>query len=369
LFACDVDPTNPPTTTDHGRTLTFAARLTYMGLSINGFADPATEQVSLYLDGTLIRTVNVSHEGRGSKFNATIKRDTLAHFPTWARLSARTPDGRPLDGPNNATHIDLTIPHGTGDLLEIITAGSTLDKKGSIKPSSAEVKRRQDRDLEIYARVREFFASELGKPFFLMYGTLLGYHRDGDLLPHDDDFDAGYVSDKSDPVAVKEETKDVIVKLVQAGFTVSFNRRGRLFRVQLERGTTDGCHVDVHPIWFQSGNVWVHNVVSFPASRDGFLPAVDGQLRGTEISTPKDPEVFLRGNYGPGWNIPDPGFRYYNSAVDPAVSRNLSKALLDVGEYKVLADRILREVGDSPAAGRFVSIGSQDLYPLDQFIA
>lgn len=367
LFACDVQPPRQPSLADHGAPNTFAAHLTYMGLSINGVVGSGADSVDLYLDGTHLRTVNVNREGRKLKFNLTIKRSTLALMPRESRLEARTPEGLSLKGPGGATYLDLTIPHGNGRLLEIIAGGGALSKKGTIKLSPAEVRHRQDRDLEIYSQVREFFGDHLGRPIFLMYGTLLGYHRDGDLIPHDDDFDAGYVSDQSDPIAVKEETKDIVVELVRAGFTISFNRSGRLFRVQLDRNATDGCHVDVHPMWFQNGNVWVHNVVSLPASRDDFLPVVDGKLRGTVVSAPRDPEVFLRGNYGPGWKVPDPGFRYYVSA-DPAVQRNLDKALISVSEYRELAQRIHREVGESPTAGRFISLGSQDLYPLDEFL-
>jgi len=368
LFACDVQPPRKPTVASHGSQLTFAARMTYIGMSIHGFADSESESVSLYLDGTLLRTVNVSREEGVVKFNLTIKRETLAMFPTRSRLEAKTSRDRPLYGPGGVTHLDLTVPHGDGRLLDMIASGASLDKKGTIKPTPAQVKERQDRDLEIYSSVRDFFTEHIGRPIFLMYGTLLGYYRDGDLIPHDDDFDVGYVSDETDPVNVKEETKDIIVELVRAGFTVSFNRRGRLFRVQLDRDATDGCHVDVHPTWFQDGNVWVHNVVSFPADRDDFLPAVDGKLRDTAVSVPGRPVVFLRGNYGPGWKVPDPGFRYYNSAVDPEVRRNLGKALINVGEYKALAERVRRETHDEPGAGRLVSIGSRDLYPLDRFI-
>ena len=125
------------------------------------------------------------------------------------------------------------MPHGDGRLFSLIEAGGTLSKKGEIDLSPAETKRREDRQLEIYSRVRAFFEETLGRPLLLLYGTLLGFQREGDIIVGDDDFDVGYVSDKTDPVAVKEETKEIIVELVRAGFTVSLNRRGRMFRVQL----------------------------------------------------------------------------------------------------------------------------------------
>lgn len=347
----------------------FRARLTYAGLAIEGFvAATPHDTVDVYLNGQLLRKVNIAAANHHRQFSITVKRNALARFPSDAAIDIRTASGDPLVAPSGAQSLRLEIPHGDGTILMIMSDGGRLDKKGEIRPSAADMRRRQDRDLEIYSAVRKFFEQRIGRTLFLLYGTLLGYHRDGDLIPGDDDFDAGYVSDKNDPVAVKQETKEIIVELVREGFTVSFNRKGRLFRVQLDRSETDGGHIDIHPIWFQDGKVWIHNLLAMPSSRDDYLPGTDGTLRAVAVSAPRKPEVFLSGNYGPGWTTPDPGFRYYPSRVDPAILQNLEKALISVLEYNELADRIRREVNGDPRAGRLVSLGSQNLYPLDQFI-
>jgi hypothetical protein len=214
---------------------------------------------------------------------------------------------------------------------------------------------------------REFFVTELERDLFLMYGTLLGYCRSGDFIAGDDDFDAGYVSDATDPPSVKDETFDIIVDLVREGFTVTFNRKGRLLRVQLEPGP-DQMHIDLRPLWLESGDLWVHNHVCLPLSRADFLPTRQASLRGVPVNIPQDTEAFLRGHYGPGWNVPDPGFIYYPSEVDPAVRRHLDRALITVAEYRELAARVERACEGVTGAGRLVSLGSQDLYPLDSYI-
>lgn len=378
LFECAAEPGKPapadagPAAEDGGGEPVaglFTARIVFGGLAVSGLA--ATEdvdQVEILLDGVPIRAVNVGGDGFFPQFNLEIKRATLASFPRQAALAVRAPDGTRLRGPGGADELRITVPHGSGDLAEIVAGGGKLDKKGVISPSLAETQQRQQRYLEIYAKVRDFFEQELGKPLFLMYGTLLGYYREGDFIPGDDDFDCGYISDKTDPAAVKEETKRLIVRLVRAGFTVSFNRKGRLFRIQLEREATDGYHLDVRPLWFQDGRVWVHNHCSFPSRREEFLPVVEGELRGERVLAPRNTEAFLRGHYGPGWHTPDPAFMYYLSEIDPAILDNLGKALLTVSEYRELAARVRREAGDGPPAGRLVSVGSQDLYPLAQFL-
>jgi hypothetical protein len=367
LFECRAEPGDPVSGSQPVAGL-FRARFTFAGLAVTGIVTGDGDRVEVLLDGVPLRTVNVGGDGFFPEFTLEIRRATLASFPTDATVEVRTPDGSRLRAPGGADHLRLRIPHGTGDIRAVLAAGARLDKKGTISPSPAQTRLRQDRYLEIYDRVRDFFGRELGRPLFLMYGTLLGYHRDGDFIPGDDDFDAGYVSDATDPVAVKQETMRIVVELVRAGFTVSVNRRGRLFRVQLEREANDGYHLDLRPVWFSGGRVWVHNHCSFPSQREDFLPVAEGELRGVRVLVPQDTEAFLRGHYGPGWKVPDPGFQYYTSEIDPEILANLARALITVRECRELSARIAREVGDSPTVGRFVSVGSQDLYPLDRFL-
>jgi hypothetical protein len=369
LFDCTVEP-GEPVVQQRPFVGLFNARTTFAGLAITGMvAANNCDQVEIIVGGTPLRTVNLGGDGYFPQFALEVKRATLASFPRHTEIEVRAPDGARLHAPGGADRIRVSVPHGDGRLAGIIAAGGKLDKKGVISPSLEETQLRQQRYLEIYARVRDFFEQVLGRPPFLMYGTLLGIYRDGAFIPGDDDFDAGYVSDEADPLAVKEETKRLIIELVRAGFTVSFNRKGRLFRIQLEREATDGFHLDMRPLWFQDGNVWVHNHCSFPSSRDDFLPVVESELRGIRVFLPRNTEAFLRGHYGPGWKVPDPGFMYYLSEIDPGILDNLSRALITVREYKELAERIRREVGTSATAGRFVSVGSQDLYPLTEFLA
>jgi tetratricopeptide (TPR) repeat protein len=369
LFECTLEPTGERAAGARPVAGLFNVRLADNGLVVEGMLGQAvTDRVDIFVDGRLLRSLTPS-AGYLPHFTLTIKRATVARFPTSGTFEARTGDAEPLFAPGGASHIEFSIPHGDGTLLDILDHGGTLEKKGEIKPSIDDANLRHDCDLKIYLQAKEFFDTQLGRPLFLLYGTLLGCHRDGDFIPGDDDFDVGYVSDQTTPQAVKDEAQDIIVTLVRAGFTVSFNRRGRLFRIHLDgRGGSDR-HLDVQFVWFQNGNAWAHNQACLPASRDDFLPPAEGSLRGSPVWLPNRPEVFLSANYGPGWNEPDPGFRYYPSDVDPAVKRNLAKSLMTAGEYKKLAKRVEDETVGIPDAGRLVSLGSQSLYPLDEFIA
>jgi hypothetical protein len=367
LFECSAEPDE--SAGDGPIAGLFSVRTNFAGIAVTGIVTGEDcERVEILLDGVPLRALKVGGDGYFPEFKLEIRRATLASFPKRAVMEVRTPDGTRLRTPGGAERLHLCVPHGSGGLMDILATGSTLDKKGMISPSLEETRLRQERYLQIYDKVRDFFESEFGRPLFLLYGTLLGYHREGDFIAGDDDFDAGYVSEATDPVSVKQEAKRIIVALVKAGFTVSVNRKGRPFRVQLEREANDGFHLDLRPVWFQDGRVWLHNHCSYPARRDEFLPVAEGELRGTRVFVPRDTEAFLRGHYGPGWKVPDPGFQYYTSEIDPAITANLSKALLTVRECTELTERLHREVDGSLDAGRFVSVGSQDLYPLEDFL-
>jgi hypothetical protein len=329
---------------------------------------PEHDHVRILLGDDLVRELNVSRDDPYPRFNLLLKRDTVAMLPAEGELRVTTPEGEPLIATGGTERLRLRIPHGDGTLVDVLAAGNRVDKKGELSPSLEQTREQQQRYLELYDEINRFFELEFDKPLLLMYGTLLGFHRDGDLIPSDDDFDAGYVSDLNDPVAVKEETKRIILTLVRAGFNVTFNRRGRLFRAQSPRFVGARLHLDLRPIWFQDGRVWVHNHASFPSSRDDFLPAAEGELRGVRVRTPRNPETFLAGHYGPGWRVPDPGFIYYPSDVDPRIHANLEQALITPPEYRELKARADAEAARNPDAGFFLGVGAQDLYPLDRLI-
>jgi tetratricopeptide (TPR) repeat protein len=364
LFACDAAPAGEQVSGTRVIAGLFGVRWSYLGMTIHGLVtSDTTDYVDVVVNGTTIRSIKVSDEGHYPRFTITLKRPTIALLPEHAKLEVRHASGEPLYAPGGFSRIDVSIPHGTGKLIGILAAGSKLSKKGRIAPTLDTVQRRQLESLDVYSRLRDFFRTKLGRDVFLMYGTLLGFHRDGDFIPSDDDFDAGYVSNEANPRAVKQEAQDLILELVRAGFGVSFNWRGRLMRVHPPGGSVTGAHVDFRPLWFQRGKVWAHNHLCMPADSDDILPTTEGKLRGVPVSLPRNTEAFLRWQYGPGWKVPDPGFAYHSSDVDPQVRKHLTKALITAGEYRELLARIERAGNGSGQTGRLVALGDRDLYP------
>jgi tetratricopeptide (TPR) repeat protein len=364
LFECGIVPADTGQAKPVGY---YKAEFVLMGMKIMGvIPGSGAESVEIRVDGALLRRVNVG-KGLIPEFNFMVKRPSIELFPRKSTLTIVTDKGEPLAAFGGAVSLELTIPHGNGELPAILSGGGRLDKKGVISPSEAETRAHQDGYLKLYDAARDFFDKKIGKQLFLMYGTLLGFFREGDFIKGDDDFDAGYVSEETTPEAVLEETKRIVRELLRGGFTVTFNSRGRLFRIQHNDFGDASVHLDARPLWFQDGKVWAHNHFSALGVREDYLPVCEGKLRGVKIYHPARTETFLLNHYGPGWKVPDPGFTYYRNQIDPAILRNLSRALMKPDDYRAMAAEVEAERAGNPGMGRFISLAAMNLYPLSAF--
>jgi hypothetical protein len=364
LFCCSAAPHGrlPEGTVPAGY---YRVEFVFSGLQVLGtLPKGTTEAVNLYLGGRKLRDVNTVSHALHSTFAFKITRRALRLFPKEGELSVSTKEGCPLAPFTGEAGFRLSVPHGAEGAGPLATGERRMDKKGVPVPTAEELAADRDAFLSIYADAREFFRDKLGKHLYLMYGTLLGFHREGGFIPGDDDFDAGFMADAATPEGVKAEAISMVESLVAAGFSVSFNRMGRLFRLHGRGAGFAGPHLDVHSFWVQDGLVWAHNDYCAPGSREDFVPAVEGTLQGKTVYAPARTELFLRTHYGPSWKTPDPGFANYYSAVDPAVLRNLARALITPQEDRETAARIEAARRTNPEAGEFVSIGARDLYPL-----
>ena len=366
LFACSVrgTSTRPPAGAIAAPGV-YEAQFRTSGLVVEGFLlTDRADRVEVRINDVLVRTVRLSADASLPRFTLPLHRSVVEMLPPNAEVTVTDGAGRRLIARGGASALELTVPHGHGTLVERVSRGRTLDKKGSLQPTTDETRLIQDRYLELYDELNTVFEERIGRSIFVLYGTLLGVIREGDLIPGDDDFDAGYTSDEADPVAVKRETIGHILELLRAGYDVSLNRRGRLFRASVDRPGFHGLHLDLRPVWFNEGRLWAHNHASFPSDVEDFEPLATMTVRGIDVRIPNRPEVFLEGHYGPGWKVPDPGFMYYTADIDPQVIATLRRALITPKEIHAVEALVQREAETNPRVGRFTSIGSQELYPL-----
>lgn len=367
LFSCTATPEGA---SDRSRPPSgfYRAEFVFSGLQIIG-AMPAglSRAVSLSIDGIKLKDVNLVSKGFAAFFSFKITRRSLRLFPSVSLLTVAADDGGALAAYPGHAGMRLAVPHGYPRGSPLLDGSRRMDKKGVPVRTAEELEEDRSRFLEIYAAARECFLELFGKHLFLIYGTLLGYYREGDFISGDDDFDAAFMAASENPVDAKKETLAMIGELLKRGFSVGFNRRGRLFRLY-GRGQSGaaGPHLDIHIFWSRNGQVWAHNDFHGKGSRLDYVPAAEGKLRGVPVYIPADSELFLSAHYGPSWRTPDPGFVNSYAAADRKVLRHLSLALVTPQEYAVAKRTADSERSRNPDAGEFVSIGGRDLYPLTE---
>lgn len=140
----------------------------------------------------------------------------------------------------------------------------------------------------------------------LGFGSVLAVVRDRALIPHDDDLDILIGFDPDRATTLAEGIALVREHLTAAGFTVSghmmahvwVSRKGRPHKLDVFVGLFEGDAIAWYP--GKRGSL----------TRDMMFPAASRRLLGTDCAVPREPERYLEEVYGPGWTVPDPGFRH-----------------------------------------------------------
>jgi tetratricopeptide (TPR) repeat protein len=327
----------------------FTAEVTYKGVWFDGEVElpggggDGDRTVTFAVDGTPVRRVNLDTEVSPAALRFHLKHEVLATFPPVAAVTVtRTVDGVPLTT-SGASRLRVEVPHGDASLAARVGAGVVVTKKGTYDDREEFDARRVPVLLDAYERLRRYFCDQVGQPLLLMYGSLLGFHRDGDFIPGDDDLDLGFLTGTDGPAEAKQVAVTVAEQLLAEGFDVTTRFGGNLLKLH-----AGGAEIDVYPLWFRDGRLWGYDAVE--AEPGDVLPARTGQLRGVEVDVPRRPEVLLEGTYGPGWRWPEPGFRHLRRTEHLAA---LAEAALRPSEGRALAERNAEQRAADPSAGRF----------------
>ncbi|MFI6596457.1 tetratricopeptide repeat protein [Nonomuraea sp. NPDC050536] len=324
----------------------FEALVTGTGLRLHGFLLPDTgDEVELHVDGTRVRKIEVNTRNWRPGFSYEITHSALADFPESASLTMLA-GGRHLVAGGGARALVLTNPGGVGRLDGLLAEGRTLSKKGTLALPEAELNDRQLVYVKAYGEMRDLLEDLLGKQLFLLYGTLLGCHRDGAFIAGDDDFDVAYLANSRNPARLKAELRRDALTLLRAGCDIGAAAGGRLFKVRMH-----GIWLDVNPIWFRDGAAW--GFIRHRLTRADFEPVRQTEFLGHQVYVPNDVEAFLVENYGETWRTPQPGFRYYRKPEDVKYMRRSWLRPAELAEFAREAEAVAREF---PGAGRFVGI-------------
>ncbi|GAB3229830.1 hypothetical protein GCM10027447_23500 [Glycomyces halotolerans] len=317
--------------------------LSNFGLVVTGFVLPgAAKSVTVSFDGEPVSTVKVDTAHWRPEYKLAIKFDVLKRLGRSTTLTFSA-DGRPLVTSEMSDHVRLENPRGDGSFLALRSAGHTVNKKGHWSPRPDAADWKPGAAVDAYVRLRDFFERRFDRKLFVLYGTLLGCHRDGTLIPGDDDFDAAYVARGDTPEEAKRDSMEIMRVCLEAGFDVGLGFEGRPFNIRV-----DGYSIDVNPVWFYRGKAWAFN--SHKLAPEHFEPPVLGTLEGREVYVPADTEAFLEENYGPDWRTPNSRFKYYRSKRTVNTIRRTQLVLSEVRAIRELAEQARKA---SPNAGRF----------------
>lgn len=314
------------------------------GLFIEGQIDArGIEYLYLKIDNMLVRKFKLT---QGNVFLVKLNATALATLPVSSELSVEHENGTRLIY-KNSDYARFSVPHGSGNLASLLNNGVLLSKKGTMNVESDDSNIKQKEYIDLYLKAKKVFEREVGKDLFLIYGTLLGCIRNGNMIENDDDFDSGFISYKNSADAVKWETIDVLITLLRAGLNITINPIGRMFRIDSDKGV----HLDVMAIWFKGDWNVGYGGAGIKSTVDDFLPVTKGFLMDYEVNVPNNPEVFLSGYYGEGWRIPDPGYVSNSKQTGKTFYKSYYKIVITPREYLKLKKTMEIERTQNPGMG------------------
>ena len=206
-----------------------------------------------------------------------------------------------VDGQQGVTlPTEACAPNGRFDVKSKLESGLFLSKKGSFfKPLSGEERKRAY--LELYGEARRYLEERLWLGLHISHGTLLGAVREGDFIPHDDDFDALYLSRQATLQGVIGE-REAVLEVLGDAFKVSKGKTGHI------KVKGKGVRLDIMPAWFDGEHLNIASFTSMPVN-SGWDDIAFHTLVGAEVTSLACFEDFLIHQYGANWRTPDPTYR------------------------------------------------------------
>lgn len=148
-----------------------------------------------------------------------------------------------------------------------------------------------DVSMETLVEITDVFDAH-DQNYRVVFGSLLGLHRDGRLIDHDKDIDIAF--DYDDTANLYGAIKD----LEQLGYSVL---RVEDFLVSLWC-RRKSCYIDLY--FFKSTSPDRLAIYKYELTPDDFTSDTTLTCNGKKLKTVKDPEYFCKKYYGPRWQTP-----------------------------------------------------------------
>lgn len=176
---------------------------------------------------------------------------------------------------------------------------------------------------------------------FPFYGTFLGLHRDGNIIPEDDDIDF-YINMKY--------KNDVISKLEENGFKVYFSKKVNetIYFIQYRNFIkSQECICDIY--FYEEGKNYLVEKSNFGGNiankisdlkilKSLIFPLQKKSFFGQDVNFPNSPDLLASFLYGKYWGIPAKKNTEYMIRVF------FGKPIMFKGKFQFLIYRILRAI-------------------------
>jgi hypothetical protein len=225
---------------------------------------------------------------------------------------------------------------------EFLESGYIINRSGSVVLPKNQNDDWVDKTLEHYASASVLFKRLFGYDLYIIAGVLLGWARERDIIAHDKDFDIAFASNAKSPDELREELRDIIIKLLDNGQDISVMRlsvrdvRPYCFYWKLDKDIL----LDVFPASFFDGNYRRPTFVETTLARDDIFPLRKETLRGHEILIPANYEKKLAAVYGENWRTPDP---FWAKQRSPSVKKFLKKISFTKTDLRLIAEHSPKE--------------------------
>lgn len=222
-------------------------------------------------------------------------------------------------------------------LIHLTNAGHLINKFGRIQKPRHESKEWADKAFGNYAVINSLFEKEFNKPLFAFYGAMLGYAREGGILPHDLDLDLAYFSEQKSPEEVRKEFFAIASRLEQLDIDV----QPFTYKLQFKNSG-----LSVTPCWISDGvfsSTFGYVGDGFKVTREDILPLKKAEHDGHPLWLPNKPEAVAAYLYGKGWKYPDPGWKWlseYKSWPVVLEARLTEKDLRELQNIKSISGEI-----------------------------
>ena len=327
-------------------------------LRIKGTVQSDCKQVGLFVNDRLVKLVNTVPRyndplnRRSFRFN--VKADILKSLPRKTVIGVGSPNGYLRHREGGLTYRDSRLS-GDASLFKLLGDSYFLTKKGRLQRRLDHNESWKESALSAYTKFSEYFEPTFEYQPYIICGTLLGYHREGDFIAHDDDMDVAYYSRHSSPQDISAELKEIVLRMLRDGYDIKLSRNRGFFKPYI-----DGFSFDVFPMWHDRDCLWMMNTTRQRATPDTILPIQVALFRNVDVYVPNNIEQYIENEYGPDWRVPDPGYR---AVGEKGTAAYLADSCISVEDIRLLCEELGRIAAEQSGVGK-LSIADTDINAL-----